>query len=330
MAEIKWAVGVTTVPARRADLLPATLSSLRDGGFPSPHLFVDGAADPADYHSLTGLAGVTLRHRPNPQPLVRVPGLGTAGNWFASLLELFVADPWVDRYALFQDDVTCTRNLRGYLDASWGAIQAASVNPDTKQPAPFYLNLFTFMDNELLVPQGAGWHPSVERSKKHLRYQTGRGALGLVFDRAGVVTLLSCRELIERFATRDRRTADGVSRIDGGIVHVLNKVGYREMVHIPSPLQHEGRRSTMGDGVYPQARTFRPGDDAMTWLVGLPAVPLLTPTLVLQAQAEAQSAPTPALNSPVRSRAPVRDRRLAAEDEARRRVLRDGIGLTET
>ena len=37
---LRWVYGVTTVPERRADLLPRTLVSLDRAGFPSPRIFV--------------------------------------------------------------------------------------------------------------------------------------------------------------------------------------------------------------------------------------------------------------------------------------------------
>ena len=47
-----------------------------------------------------------------------------------ALCELWVRDPLADRYAIFQDDLTCVKNLRGYLD-------------EMKWPVGGYLNLYT-------------------------------------------------------------------------------------------------------------------------------------------------------------------------------------------
>lgn len=302
-----WAVGLTTVPSRRGELLPHTLECLAAGGFPPPHLFVDGCDDSLDYADLTDRTnGLTCRFWPSPKNKnLRVHGVGVAANWLLSLGELYGADPFAERFALFQDDVLCLKNLRGYLDASWAQAASQSKTKEGK-PAPFYLNLFTFMDNEVVRALGPGWQESTTRNPKH-RMQTGRGALGLVFCREGVQTLLSCRELVNRYAERDKHSADGTARIDGAIVHVLNKAGFRELVHWPSLVQHAGKVSSMGNHRYPEAMSF-PGTaaDALDLLRDLPA-----PS---GGGGSGEAMPTDV--------GPVLDRRLAAVEESQARLRR--------
>lgn len=229
---MKWSYGVTTVPARRDDLLPRTLASLAAGGFPAPRLFVDGARDGFDGFGLD----VTYRF-----PLVR-----TGANWLMSLLEMYVREPHADRYVLFQDDVLSVANLRQYLEAApWPGGRA-------------YLNLYTFAGNvSLMIQHGRdGWFKS---------NQLGKGALGLVFDNAGCRALLQSQHMVDRL--NDPQW--GWRKVDGGIAEAMKKHGNRfheregkedhppeaykvwvpepftEFCHRPSLLQHSGTTSVM-------------------------------------------------------------------------------------
>lgn len=205
---IRWAYGVTTVPARRYDLLPRTLESMKRAGFDNPRLFVDGVDDTSPDYSQFGLK-VTRRD------LIRL-----AGNWVLGIYELYYRDPNCDRYALFQDDLVASKNLREYLD-------------HCDYPQRGYWNLYTFTSNLGKCPKDEkgqmveGWYEA---------YQNGRGALGLVFDRNALVTLLSSRYL----ATRPQDPRRGWKVIDGGIVEAMKPEGYKEHTHYPSLLQHTG------------------------------------------------------------------------------------------
>jgi hypothetical protein len=64
----------------------------------------------------------------------------------------------------------------------------------------------------------------------HLSNQKGYGALGLVFGREAVTTLLSQA----RFIRRPQRLDRGWKLIDGGIIDCLRPIGWREWVHTPS------------------------------------------------------------------------------------------------
>lgn len=216
----RWAYGVTSIEARRKTLLPLTLAALAAGGFDRPHLFADGTVDHAGWRRQFGL-DVTSRH----------PAVRCAGNWILTLWELYHRDPHADRYAVFQDDLTCVRGLREYLDAQ-------------DDPKKGYWNLLTFPCNQLLAHGRVGWYPSDQR---------GQGAVALVFGREALTELLSSRHLVTRTTDPHR----GWRAIDGGIVTAMNNVGYAEYVHNPSLVQHTGYVSSMCkdrnyDGVGPQ------------------------------------------------------------------------------
>lgn len=254
---VRWAYGITTVPSRKADLFPATLRSLAAAGFDSPRLFVDGAGCDVGlwYERVFGLP-VTAR---GPAPV------RTAANWFLSLAELYCRDPWADRYAVFQDDLVSSLGLRAFLEATCGPPPEGT--PGVRDRERVYWNLYTFgprLRNGLpyQAPPPPGADPN--RPCWYASNQQGRGAVGLVFTGAGVRDLLSSRHAVDRPLDKDR----GWRAVDGAIVTALGKLGYTELVHCPSPLQHNGRVSSMGSREHEQAPTFRGTDFDLTSLLG--------------------------------------------------------------
>src|SRR5690606_21154247 len=121
-----------------------------------PRLFVDGADH---LHLPTWM----LRY----EVTCRTPKIKAYGNWLLAAWELYIRDPQADRYAIFQDDLICCRNLREYIEK-------------TDYPANGYLNLYSFPENERGGKKG--WVPT--------RNQKGLGAVGLVFDNATMHKLL--------------------------------------------------------------------------------------------------------------------------------------------
>lgn len=219
---VTWAYGLTTVP-NRAALLRRTLRSLAEGGFPEPLLFLDGA-DHRQALTLEQDTGLTVVSRPSPP-------LRPFGNWALALAELYIRQPTATYYALFQDDFVTYVNLRQYLEAC-------------PFPEKGYWNLITFLDNEKTVAgTGTGWHESGSQAakgkRKHL--QTGRGAVALVFNQAGVLELLTGYRMLDR----PRNLTKGWRNLDGGIVNTMNAAGFREYVHNPSLVQHVGTESTL-------------------------------------------------------------------------------------
>lgn len=231
--QVKWSVGVTTVPERLSTLLPQTLWHLQATGFPQVRLFVDGT----DRKELVShfSQDITLRW----------PRIGAYGNWVLALQEMYFRDASATRYAIFQDDIICGISLRKYLEAWY--------------PEKGYQNLYTFQSNEIIAPLGGGWYQSRVLDKDSgreyhgMKQQTGRGACGLVFSRDGVTKLLASAHMVDH--ALDLRT--GCRRIDGAVVEAMNKEGWREWVHSPSLLQHVGERSTVGNLPHRQADSFR-------------------------------------------------------------------------
>ncbi len=224
---MKWACGVTTVPSRKLELLPRTLTSLAAAGFDKPHLFVDGASD--------GYGEATYR-----MPVIRA-----YGNWILGLAELYIRNPTADRYAMFQDDFVMCKGVRKYLE-QW-------------YPERGYLNLYTFPSNER--KQG-GWYESALLNSDP-KWQTGRGAVALVFNRKAVQILLTHQHMVDK--PDDVKVTRGGwlvawRKIDGAVVTAMNKAGWREYVHMPSLTQHVGARSTVANLPHKSATSF-PGEE---------------------------------------------------------------------
>lgn len=227
-----WAYGVTTVPQRMDDLLPKTLASLEAAGFDLPRLFIDGSENAALWRGKFPTLNMTFRY-----PAVRV-----AANWVLSAHELLMRNPVCERYAIFQDDILAVKNLRKYLDSQ-------------KMPDKGYWNLYTFPQNQQLS-KGRGWFLSNQR---------GLSAVGLVFNREGLMRLLSDYQLVARPTNQQR----GWHNIDGGISEAMRRLGYQEWVHDPSFLYHTGNVSTSGHQPYAECKSF-PGEqfDAMSLIPG--------------------------------------------------------------
>lgn len=227
--DLTWSYGVTTIPSRRDHTLPGTLRSLASAGFDAPHLFVDGCENGESWSREFELP-VTCRDVP----------VRTFGNWVLSLWELYLRNPSADRYAIFQDDVILSRNLREYLDSVPWVPQS-------------YLNLYTAISNHVMVFEGTGFYRS---------NQMGKGALALVFDLKAVQSLLSSTHMVERPTTRtpSKPGSDwerGQKSLDGAVVTAMTKAGVHERVHRPSLVQHVGYFSSMENSSYITAPEFR-------------------------------------------------------------------------
>lgn len=230
--KLKWAYGVTTVPERRGYIFEGTLLCLKDAGFVAPRFFVDGAASDEEvaYYQNRGF-----------DCTIRCPRIYAYGNWLLALMELFIRNPNAERYAIFQDDILVVKNLRQYLNRC-------------EFPKKGYWNLYTVPKNEALVPNTlySGWYESDQK---------GKGALGLVFNREGLLNLLEQKDIIERPLDCHR----GKCGIDGAVVTVFEKLGWKEYVHIPSLVQHASDISTMQSRSWEVSTSF-PGYefDALT------------------------------------------------------------------
>ncbi len=214
MRTVSWACGVTTVPERREGVLVQTLESLKAAEFDKPRLFVDGHG--TDYDKISREYGCTFRS----------PQIRAYGNWVLALYELYIREPTMQRYVIFQDDILLYRNLRQYLDKC-------------KFPEKGYWNLYTVRQNQALAGRNGnpsqGWYNS---------NQMGKGALGLVFDRAGVVELLKAQHTVERPMSA---SSNRFHNIDGAVCEAMKRAGYKEWVHSPSLVQHVGAVSAIGN-----------------------------------------------------------------------------------
>lgn len=216
---MRWTYGITTVPSRFNDLFPQTLEALANGGFDSPRIFIDSNGPEIEQYKQFNL------------PITSRDNIRTAGHWVLTLWELWIRDTTAERYAIFQDDFICVRNLRRYLEL-------------VPYPSEGYQNLYTFPSNQALAPKDfTGWYPS---------NQQGKGAVALVFSNEAVTKLLGQRYLVERFRCLKR----GHKAIDGGIVDAMKAVGWREFVHTPSLIQHTGDKSSMGNPPHLKATSF--------------------------------------------------------------------------
>ena len=228
---LSWSYGVTTCTQRLTTLLPNTLESLAKSGFDSPRLFIDGCYESQTPDYLSDFE-ITCRY----------PAIGAYGNWILSIWELYIRDPYAQRYAIFQDDLILCRGVKEYLEVC-------------EYPVKGYLNLFTFLSNEhMIFKKPFGWH---------LSDQLGRGAIALVFDHLAVVTLLQQENLVSK-----PQAPNGNQNIDGCIQESLvARAGFKEYVHSPSLAQHTGITTTIGNNFngkpHPQyiqgAKTF-PGE----------------------------------------------------------------------
>lgn len=243
---VTWAYGVTTVVRRLTDLLPPTLTSLARAGFDNPRIFVDGAYEHQVPEALSKV-GVTCRH----------PALGAYGNWILGLGELFIREPSARLYAMFQDDVLACTGLREYLTRC-------------APPERSYWNLYTTAENYVLVTRDKSGRPYPEPPTGWMHSnQRGRGALGLVFTKEGLMDLFKSQHILGRPA--HARNHD--RNIDGAVITAMQEAGYTELVHVPSLLQHTGGKDSTIGHVYrlPTSPCFLgEGWDARTLLLPTP------------------------------------------------------------
>lgn len=226
---MKWAIGVSTVPARLDTFLPRTLASLAAAGFDRPRLFVDGGDDPAPYWAYD----VTTSMRGEP-------AVGNFANWYLGMAELYCRNPDADRFVMFEDDIILCRGVREYLEAR-------------PMPQNGYCNLYLGGErNEILSRQVVqGWFRSDQRAI---------GALGLMFDRATLIQLLGC----ENFVKHRIESNQGTMRVDGAACVALRCKANRivsEFCHKPSLVQHCGSGASLLGHDRPAMSNCFPGED---------------------------------------------------------------------
>jgi hypothetical protein len=218
---MKWACGMISVP-QRLHLAELTAASIRKAGFQLDLVRVDQHQD-------------------------------AFANFFLTLHEVYLREPKVDAYAMFEDDIVICRGVREYIEKS-----------NAFAPRR-YLNLFAFRRNE---GHERGWTEGALCGAKppaDPTLQAGEGALALVWSNEGIRVLLSSRPM------HDHSHHLFLSKCcqDGAVVNAMNLAGYREYVHTPSLVQHTGDETCIPKsgkppdwrwGEYGLAKSF-PGED---------------------------------------------------------------------
>ena len=231
---MRWAVGVTSCPARLNNLLPRTLASLCDGGFDVDLLAVDGA-EHADPYRKFGIPVVSTRF----------PAVNVHPHWELTARELFYRKRDADWFLISQDDMVVCRNLREYLERnpppgemSWGNLSSPK--------------------HEVVAAKGrTGWVASQWTNGHGPQTQRGYSAFGLVFSHAAMCALLSSDHWIER--TIDKRNSRKFPKyVDGAIVTALNKAGWVEHCHHPALATHIGVVSSIRNKSWPAPEFFAP------------------------------------------------------------------------
>ena len=228
-----WQYAVTSVLARLDNTLPETIASLASSGFDTPIISIDGPDNPVWHTKLSG------------DFIFRGENIRSYAHWYLTLQELYFRNPYAQYYAIFQDDFVCVPNLKAYLESC-------------EYPEKGYWNLFTFMENDVMVSQVSqkGWMPAARAVQGH---QLGRGAVALVFSQEAVIKLLSSRYM----QTRIMDAVKGHRSIDGAVVSAMHLEGWTEYVHNPSLVQHTGEVSSMGNRKHPISKCYIDGYDPL-------------------------------------------------------------------
>jgi hypothetical protein len=210
---MQWSIGVTTVPERRDTTLPRTLASLQAAGWDNVRLFQDGVnLSHCNLHS----EFYTYRN----------PRIGAWANWLLGLQELKLRQPLADRYLICQDDVVFSKHVRQYIDKTW------AWTTQCRQ----WLNLYTQNQNEQVIAgKPIGWMESAELVGGGRGIQVHQGALALVFSNQAVEALLG-HPIVIRKCVGSKATVN----IDGSVGQAMNAMGWREMIHNPSLVDHIG------------------------------------------------------------------------------------------
>lgn len=239
-----WSYGITTVVGRE-ELFVKTKESLGSAGFDSPIVFLD--IEDNTFSSYWSYRELIVVHR-NPK-------ITPFANWFLGFWELYLRNPMADFYAMFQDDIISSRNIKEYIE---------------KRPIPRggYGNLFTSPANTTLAIQQS-LHGAEEKLLRlysenkdiksevkpgwYLSDQLGRGAVALVFPRDAAIALLSSRAMLDKPTCTGYRSWKA---IDGTIREAMTAAGFKEHCHYPSLTYHTGEESTLGNPSSPQTDCF--------------------------------------------------------------------------
>lgn len=236
---MKWQYAITTCCERAYyyDGLLASAHSLHSAGFEYAPLSMNCRHGDIHSPSVFGNGFSTYRQvTPTYSHDVRV---GAFGNWLLTAWELYLSNPHADRYAIFQDDIRASKNLKAYLEAC-------------PLPPKCYQNLCLYPKNH--IAESRGWYDAPS--------ELGLGAQGLVFSNEAMQVLLASKYLVQH-----PKLPHGKAGIDGVVHSVMQWSGYSELVHYPSLIKHVNGESTLGHPPQPESVDFMGEDfDLMTLL----------------------------------------------------------------
>ena len=200
---LTWATAVLTAP-RQHSTLAATLTSLHDGGFDDCHVFAEPYVNVP-----TGWAYLRLtRHAAR---------LGQLRNFVFAANALLDEQPGADCYAIFEDDISAARGLRGWCD---------------RQFWPGGHGIVSLYTSRVFADDRPGW-----QSLNLGRWRT-YGSMAFVFQEQVLRALVS-DEGVARHVERGWPSADAI------VGEWALKCGTGIAYHTPSLIQHEGWTTAM-------------------------------------------------------------------------------------
>lgn len=213
----QWAVGVTTAP-RLQPTLEQCLASLQRAGWPQPHLFVDGAVRiPMPF----GRLPVTFRETP----------IGAWPNYYLTLTELLLRQPWADAYMVVQDDAL-------FFDGASLPVYLAEVLwPEGM------LGLVSLFCNPTDNAKHRGWHRAPE--------EPTTGPVAMIFPRELAMAFVTDRAVFEH---RWSSAPDAAAPLTLGGLITSWAIEHSIPIWFPTPclVQHIGDTSTL----WPWARAL--------------------------------------------------------------------------
>jgi hypothetical protein len=220
---VTLAVGIRCV-GREPATIWRTLDSLRQTGFPAPHLFVDGP-----FPALERLAA----HGPVTWHGERIGGWP---NFLLALAELHLRQPEAGHYLLVEDDVVFCRDVAAYLERRRPGLEIAS--------------LYTSARVERAIrARGTGF------TRLNPGWQVASGALALLFSNARLEQFLAS-DFVRGYRRRppadlDPRhfRRDGLHHADCVVGRFARDAGCGIQYHYPSLAQHIGGVSAMYPGI---------------------------------------------------------------------------------
>ncbi len=249
--DLKWAYCITTTAKRLDTHLLKTIASLKAAGFDNEHAGPDGLRIFAD--DTTHNMANEIEEATGLRVSARFPAVRVYGAWVLALWEMYIREPHADRYAVFQDDIAVCKGLREFLSS-------------VPFPRKAYLNLFTCSRYQGTCPRDAR-HQQLEGWYNPNYIIKGLGALGLVFDREGVLEVLKAKNMVEKPIIKNQHDTRHWRTVDGAIFTALDQQGYVELVHNPSLIQHTGLTSSIGNASNVVAISFKgEGFDARSLL----------------------------------------------------------------